>query len=105
VSTIRDPRVKPLVALEDKLRSTSVLRFRETRMTADGIELEAVDQMTGQVALVVISPVNTGYCVGCGHVSHAGALRCEAIATFTKEPCGCDVFGRFPVPNDERITA
>ncbi len=110
------PRIaatSPLVALEDKLRATSVLRFRETRITAEGIELEAIDVQTGQVALVTISPVNSGQCVFCSHVSHVDAKRCEAIVTFTKERCGCDpvadaasIYGKFPyVDGDQRVPA
>ena len=100
MAQLREPRIRPLVALEDKLRSTSVLKFRETRFTADGIELEAVDVATGQVALVTISAVNQGQCFACGHVDHSSAQRCEAIATFTRKLCECRPFyGRFPVPN------
>jgi len=100
VSTIREPKTKPLVALEDKLRATSVLRWREKRVTADGIELIAVDPQTGQIALVTISPVNQGQCPLCSHVSHENAERCEAIRAFTKSPCDCRPFyGRFPARN------
>lgn len=106
MAQLREPKVKPLLALEDKLRSTSVLRFRETRMTPDGIELVAVDPATGQVALVTLSAVNTGACFACGHVSHDAADRCEAVHTFTRKACECRPFyGRFPESDDERVTA
>jgi len=97
---MREPKTKPLVALEDKLRATSVLRFREERVTADGIELLAVDPQTGQIALVTLSPVNQGECVLCSHVDHANAERCEAVRAFTKDACPCrSVYGRFPAEN------
>lgn len=100
MTQIRDPKVKPLVALENKLRATSALSWTETRATADGLELVAIDRQTGQVALVTVSPVNQGQCIGCGHVDHSNADRCEAIRTFTKDRCACRPFyGKFPAPN------
>jgi hypothetical protein len=101
VSTIREPKTKPIERLKNKLVTTSLLRFRGERVTADGIELELIDTQTGQIALVAISPVNQGECVGCGHVDHVNAQRCEAMRAFTKDPCPCQaVYGRFPQPND-----
>lgn len=100
MSTIRDPKVKPLIALEDKLRVTSALSWRETRTTADGIELIAVDRQTGQVALVTVSPVNQGQCPLCPHVDHSNQERCEAMRTITGDACPCrSIYGRFPAAN------
>jgi hypothetical protein len=102
VATIRDPKISPLVRFEDKLRVGAALRWRETRITADGIELEGIDTQTGQVALVTVSPVNSGICPGCGHVDHFNAARCEAVRAFTKDDCNCRPFyGRFPTENRE----
>lgn len=100
MAQLRDPKVRPLVALEQKLRAGALLRFRDERQTADGIELVAIDEHTGQIALVTVSPVNQGQCTACSHVAHGDADRCEAIQTFTKKPCACAGW-RFPLPNDE----
>jgi hypothetical protein len=100
MAQLRDPKVNALAGLEQKLRATSVLRFRDERVTADGIDVVAVDPQTGQIALITVSPINQGQCPLCSHVAHQDANRCEAIAASTKEPCECRPFyGRFPAPN------
>lgn len=103
MSQTREPKVKPLTMLVDKLRATSPLRFRDgpTPRGVTDIQMTAIDTQTGQTALITILPINDGICPGCAHVGHAGFLRCEAITFLDNKPCRCDVFGRFPKPNDD----
>lgn len=101
----RQAPTSPLITLADRLRLAPGLQLRAGRETPDGFEALVVDPATGQLALMTLSPVNAGTCVGgCGHVAHQDQEQCEAISFVTKRRCECRPFhGRFPRPNDDEL--